>query len=290
MALGFAAVACGLSVSGTDPESPVDAGVDVRSRDVTPTPEDVTIADRFVPDDAEPPTPDASCDAGPGVFCNYCNPDLLLCLQFEGGIRDESLYQRSIVLDASEDGGTVNPTFVFGDGGFGALALDGSFAISVPPGPGLTDHRQFSVEILAKMRDLPRDAGRYGLYDRNSALLSFFVYGGDGGVSGPHLRCLGHEVDVELTTERYMHFACTADSTTDRVNAYLDGRRVIAAEGGTYAPPDGGWTGPLFLFANDPSGDVFQGEVASIRMFARVRTARAIARAAGDGGDAGDDD
>jgi hypothetical protein len=108
-----------------------------------------------------------------------------------------------------------------------------------------------------------------------------FIYGPDGGGGAARLRCAGNDAVVKFATDRYMHFACTTNATNQRVRLYVDGLPVLEGDSGVSVPPDGGWDRHFVLMGNDPSGDDFQGEVASIRMYTRVVSAADIARAAG---------
>lgn len=298
MVIAAAAVACGLDLTGVAPIGTSDAGVDASStRDVTPEPPVEGGKDPETgPPDAD--MPDTGCDAGAGAFCDHCNPELVLCVQFEGGIVDQSMYRRNIELDGAA------PSFVAEDGGEAAISLDGSTTFHVLDAPELSDNRQFTVEVWAKLRALPPDGGRYGLFDRQG-VASEFLYGGgqvDASTDKPHLRCSNIDSQaIAFPTDKYLYFACVANHDKSTIRGYVDGKRVIneADGGGVLLPyfPDGGWHEPLVLFANSPSLDDFQGEVASIRVFTHVRTAADVAATAGrDAGkkdasaDAGDDD
>ena len=262
--LAVAVVACGLSVTGIGPEEHAEAGVDAQA----------PLLDTGASSDRE--DTGLPCDAGAGAFCDYCDPALVLCLELDGGLVDQSSYHHTIDLDG---GGT--PMFAV-EGSARPISLDGSFQMTFVPGAKLHANELFSVEVRAKLRSLPPIAGRFGLFDRDG-IAGMFIYGGDGGAGQPRLRCAGNDVVVPFKTDRYMYFTCTASAPDQRVRIYVDGVPVLEGDSGVPVPPDGGWERHLVLLGNDPQGDDFQGEVASVRMFTRIRSADEIAQAADAG-------
>lgn len=239
-----AAVACGLSVTGLGTSEPDDdAGVE----------------------EAGAPPADATPDVDrcrEGVFCDPCDPTLLLCLTFEGDITDESPHGHVIRVD----GGAA---FVPGMSG-NALALDGGTFILVPASPAIQATSELTIEMWMRVSQLPPSGGRSGLADRNGVFGFFLQPNGEltctpGTARGP--------VDAG---GGWNHVACVIGQ--GKTMLYVGGAPVSESEAGPPAASEE----PIVIGANSPSGDPFLGELDSLRIYARAKLTDEIAAAAAE--------
>lgn len=239
--LAGAAVACGLSVTGIGPERG-DGGPSVETDGSPPR-------DQVVPDGQ------TACDAG-GAFCDYCDPTLVLCVEFDGGFVDRSMYHRPVDIR----GGT--PAYLQ-ENGLGAISLDGSVALAALGGELTPDASDNTIDMVVRARAVPADGGRFGLVDRNGAA-SIFLY-------PSALSCHGQELDGGKLPATFTHVTCVVSRATAYL--YLDGQRVLRADAGPIVPIP---TEPTMIGRDDDNGDLdsgkdfFQGDIASIRIYARA--------------------
>ncbi len=254
-----AAVACGLDVTGVAPIFDGGAPADASTPDTATAPVDASRDVALDMEAAVPCVPD-------GGFCDYCDPTLILCIQFEGGIADKSRYAHVIDVDGSA-------AFITTPAGE-AIALDGSVNMTaltpeVDVRPGLT------IEVVAKIGKLPPDGGRSGFIDRDGNF-GLFLHD-DGSVN-----CSNARTAAGTDPSGPTHIACVI--APGRARIFYQGLRVALTDAGGA----GASNQPIAIGRNSPSGDPFVGEIASLRIYTRAKTTAEIALAAG--ADASDED
>lgn len=269
--IGAVLVACGLEVTGIDPipDRGPDSGADtsVSAHPDATLDAEVEIRDAGSDADADAPAP---CDAG-GGSCDYCDPALVLCIEFDGGIVDQSMYHRSIDVRGT-------PTF-FTQNGHGAISLDGSVGLSVPGDSRLPSNEDVTIEIRARVRSAPPDGGRFGLVDRNNVSSMFYYWDG-------RLTCHGvaHQFDPAAVVGNMGEAACVA-TRDGKASLFVNGARAM--EGDAAAPPGAHPGEPTMIGRDDLGGDasalsdMLQGDIEHVRIYHRARSAKEIARAAG---------
>jgi hypothetical protein len=247
--------ACGLDVVGAA-DAPPAAVPDVAMDSASPTP----------PPAPPPPPPafvdaggdagvDAPVDAGP-PFCDASDTSLVLCVQFENEVRDESSYAQPIV-----ESGSV----AFGPGKHGqAVVVGDTTTLHMTDGPAWR-YTALTVEMWIRPDALPASGGRMGLLDKDASF-GVFLYS-DGSVA-----CImgATASAVVLTVGTRTHVACVNDGTTTKL--YADGVESASATGAVAAS-----TSTIAIGGNNPSGDPLVGALDELRVTARALSATEIA-------------
>lgn len=231
-------VACGLDARGTLLEpaetARADAAVDVAAEAVS----EVPVAD---------------------PFCDPTDPDLILCVPFDGQVADDSVHRQAIEVSGPVD-------FVPGVRG-SAVVVGAATTLHVPHGDPW-DYSTLTVELWFRPDGVP-DAGRAGLFDKNG---SFGVFLHPGGI----VRCIvGATVEAQAArVGAWTHVACVNDG--EKAAIYVDGARVAEIDSDPVAV-----TEALAAIGGDsPSGDPLSGALDGVRVFARARTVEEVAAAA----------
>jgi hypothetical protein len=207
-------------------------------------------------------------DAGsPGTASAACpsDPDLALCLTFEGAVADRSPGRLPVqAMGAATQPGPHGP----------AVRLRGQGGLFVGDSPQV-DAPLLTLEAWVRPESLPTVPGRAGLFDRDGRYGMFILPGGSVScgiwgasvVSAPGIVRAG--VGVAL--------ACVRDR--NQIALWANGRE-IARQGAAPAAVTGGGAPGLAVGANSPSGDVLDGLLGSVRIWRRVRSAPELCKAA----------
>lgn len=208
-----------------------------------------------------PTTPPPTPGAEPASFCDKTDTKLILCLRFEGSIVDESSYAQRLDVGGS-------PAIVAGARGSG-VAMTATTTIHVPQSAPWS-FTELTVEMWVRPSKLP-SGSRQGLMDKDSSF-GFFVLSSSGEVEcamgGPQLRASA------LAVDRWTHLACKNGG--GRTILYVDGKEV-ANQGAGGLSAGGSLTA---VGGDSPNGAPFLGDIDSVRVFTRARSAAEIAAAA----------
>ncbi|MFO0741502.1 MAG: LamG-like jellyroll fold domain-containing protein [Labilithrix sp.] len=208
---------------------------------------------------------DTGACVSPDSFCDTCDPTLVLCLRFNGLV-DESRYHRKIDVSGLTKIVTTNGRTVF--------LAEGTADITLPTGPPPDPLSEVTIEVVARTNPAPSTV-RYGLVDREGpGDIAFFL-----GIDGS-LRCgSAASVSPPNTDDGGLaHRACVR--ALGRSESFLRGQRVGSFDGGDPALTPAAEA--FSLLSNSPNGDPFLGEVRSIRIYSRAKTAEELAAAARD--------
>jgi hypothetical protein len=271
------------------PDAPVDRPPDVAGREAA-TPDvapDGSAPDASVPDASalDAPAPDASApdasapDASaadvrvPAVGCPT-DPDLLLCMRFEGSLRDESA-----------SGHVFTSTGTGFTSGVDGLALNHMATSDVRlANTTAFDVARVTLEAWVQPRTLPAGTARAAIVDYQREF-SLFVYPdgsvrcavNDGSSTPGEARMVG-AVQPGVWTS----LACTAE--VGMVSLWVDGVLRVSTPLTAFLPNTGGAAG-LYIGTNIPADttldrDPFDGLIDNVRVWRRLRTAPEICAAA----------
>jgi Concanavalin A-like lectin/glucanases superfamily len=256
-----ASAGCGLDVVGSlvAPPGPDASEASVEASLPPPSEIDASGSDggADAPSDALVDVVSEEASVGP---CD--DPTLILCMRFEDSVADEARAQVATV--------TGSVSYVAGKEGK-AISLDSADAVTLPHDGTVWSYTALSVELWVKPAALPLTGARAGLIDKNN---SFGVFLQPGGA----ISCvLGGSVSVSsvVSVGTWTHVACTSDGVTMRL--YADGVLLV----GVPSPALALQTELTAIGSNSPSGDPLSGQLDTLRVFSRARTAQEIAAAAG---------
>ena len=212
----------------------------------------------IIPDAAAEAAPPAPSDAAPGTgvddLCRQ-DPDLALCLRFEGALQDES--------PRSHDIDSIGVGFAEGLTGTAATIQPGS-RIEVRGAPAFdTAGATFEVAIR------PRAIGsRMVLIDQGGQYVMHLMGNG-------RVLCLSGgsraTSTTSITADRWTRLGCTFDS--DEVAVWIDGQRAASAPGGR--PRGRGGSPPMRIACDDvPMGWSYDGLLDDLRVWRTVRQPR----------------
>jgi hypothetical protein len=278
-ALGSAS--CGLDVSGlldtlTTTPAPDDASTPLDAASILTTDGgaegapaiDAAREDAPHPSDASEPEDgavgprDASTDAptGPPPLCDGSS-SLLACFRFEGAVIDESPAAHPVTTD-------TGVAFVAGHEGL-AAQVGANSAIRLP---AASDWNVAAVTLEAWVHpsSLPAAGARMGVFDSDGRSGMFLFDDGIHCLMPDELRT------GVLTTGVWTHVACVHDGAS--VSVYVNGALLTSIPATT--PPGQSATGTIAVGGNAPSGDPFDGEIDSLRVWSVARSAGEIAAAA----------
>lgn len=168
------------------------------------------------------------------------------------------------------------------DGGRGVdSAVQAGTDGGAPPGPcddpalahaaGIWSYTALSVELWLRPAQIPTGTARAGLVDKDGSFGVFLRPNGDisctmsASLSAPGV----------ASVNKWVHVACTSDGTTTRL--YIDG--VETSSGSASSLPQ--QTALVAIGGNSPSGDPLAGDLDTLRVYKRARSAQEIAAAAG---------
>jgi hypothetical protein len=258
-----ASVAADDGSQGINTARPEAAAVDVAPPPIPqPPPPD---AAAVMPPPTTPPVPPVDAAPPPADEPGSCprgNPQLSLCLRFEGSVVDES--QHGVQINSS------NVRYQAGLTGMAANIGPGSrMHIAEMP---LIDAPAITIEAWLSPRALPGPGLRQGIADNAGQYGLFLVppanvlcIAGTGTAVAPNV----------LRVNNWVSVACTFDSRA--VTVWIDGRRVAETPSTTV---NQGSAGGLSIGLNNPSGENFDGLLDNFRLWRTLRSAAQICAAA----------
>jgi hypothetical protein len=209
-------------------------------------------------------------DAGP-PFCDETDPTLVACYRFEdpgAPLLDESMYGNDGTV-ATHLGAVPGPP------GHGqALELHPDSVALVPDSVSLNLRMSATLELWVRPTTLPAAGARFGLLDNNGQYGLFLAPDGT-------VRCaMGSTVPSALSVAPgvWTHIACSYDGQAVRL--YQNGALKGTPTATTVTLTDGSADG-MRLGENSPTGDVLDGALDDVRIFAVARSAAQICAAAG---------
>jgi len=144
-----------------------------------------------------------------------------------------------------------------------AAALDGTSGIFVQTSPSLENPDGLTLEAWIWPNSLPAEATRAGIIDK-SGQYGLFLY------AGGELRCLAGDILVigdSVEIDRWTHVACAIDPVLNTAAIYIDGVEVA---GSTEDMVLLSTTSDVAVGANNPSGEYFDGDLDSVRIWNRA--------------------
>jgi hypothetical protein len=249
-----------------------------------PTPEVDASAPPSPPADAAPESAPAvdggssginSIDAAPAVDMQPSTPPpampvcptdsaLLLCLDFEGVVRDLSEPPAPTTVRAV--------TFEAGPSGQ-AGRFSGDSQIALNSGVGLGGG-PFTVEAWVRPDSLPSGAGRAGVIDKQGHFGMFVLPGGD-------VICYSQGAMATATgvarAGQWLSVSCTVGGGS--VGIWINGIRRATAAQAAGAPPG---EPAIHVGSNSPSGDPFNGLIDNVRVWTGARDGTQVCQLAYD--------
>ncbi len=144
-----------------------------------------------------------------------------------------------------------------------AVALDGSSGIFVQASLSLQDADGLTLEAWIRPNSLPTESERAGIIDK-SGQYGLFLY------AGGELRCLAGEILVlgdSVEIDRWTHVACAINPALNTATIYIDGIEVAGSTEDMVLNASGS---NVVVGANEPSGDYFDGDLDSVRIWNRA--------------------
>jgi hypothetical protein len=225
-----------------------DGGSGIKSIDAAPAVDTMP-----APPVPPPPLPVSACPA---------DAALLLCLDFEGGVRDQSEPAASVTVRAVE----LEP----GPSGQ-AGRLSGNSQIALPSGVGL-GAGAFTVEAWLRPDGLPSGTQRAGVMDKQGHFGLFVLPGGD-------VVCYSQGAMATAPgaahAGQWITASCTVGGGT--VGVWINGVRRGTAPQATGAPAG---EPAIAVGSNSPTGDPFTGLLDNVRIWSGARSSAEICQLA----------
>jgi hypothetical protein len=190
--------------------------------------------------------------------CDPSDPTLMLCLDFEDGVRDLSSHAQPVDVAGSI-------TYAAGPHGRAAV-LTTTSRLHVANGTAWT-YSALSIEMRVSPLELPASGARAGLLDKDFAF-GLFLHP-DGVVD-----CFmtAHVSAGVASIGKWTALACVDDGTN--VVLYADGAQVASAAVAGSLPLSGEL---VAIGGNSPDGEPFIGRIDDVRVFSRALTPSEIA-------------
>jgi hypothetical protein len=242
------------SDAGAPDANPIAPAPDAAPPPTTMPPPTTTPPVTPPPPDAAPPPPPASCPS---------DPQLSVCLRFEGNVADESTHGVRLT--------TSNVAFEMGPSGM-AARLGPTSSIRMDESD-LLDGAAITVEAWLSPRVLPGAGLRQGIADSPGQYGMFLVPPAD-------VLCIAGDTRAvapnALKVGTWISAACTFEARA--VGVWINGRRV--AETPSVAPISQNGDNGLSIGLNSPSGENFQGSLDNFRLWRSARTAAQLCASA----------
>jgi hypothetical protein len=212
----------------------------INSIDAAPAP------DTTPPPPIQPPPAASACPA---------DDDLLLCLDFEGAVLDQSppaaaVTVRSVGFEAGPSGQ--------------AGRFSGDSQIALPSGVGLGGGA-FTVEAWLRPERLPSGTQRAGVMDKQGHFGLFVLPGGDVVCYSQGAMATAQSAAI---AGQWISASCTVGGGT--VAVWINGVRRATAPQATGAPAG---EPAIAVGSNSPTGDSFNGLLDNVRIWSGARTA-----------------